>query len=93
MSETQHQPKFTLGDYMRKARESAHLSSEVMAAELGVSRQTVTNYERGHTEPTKSRLRLWARVTGVDPEWLERGRSVRTRGLAEEFSRSVMVAA
>lgn len=70
MTDTLTPPTFTLGDYMRKARESAGLSSEGMAEQLGVSRNTVTNYERDNTEPTFTRLRLWARITGVDLEWL-----------------------
>ena len=64
-------PTFTIADRMRKARQHAGLSVEVMAAELGISRNTVTNYESGRSVPTDARLNLWSRVTGVPVDWLK----------------------
>ena len=49
--ETNRIPTWTLGDCLRKARTEAHVSTEGLAAELGVSRNTITNYETGKTIP------------------------------------------
>lgn len=63
---------FTLGDRLRKAREYAGLSSIEIAKELGVSRNTVTNYERhpGKRGVPHAVVRVWADITGVDLDWL-----------------------
>jgi HTH-type transcriptional regulator, cell division transcriptional repressor len=63
-------PVFTLGDRLTKAREIAGLSQLDMANALALSRNTVINYENGHTAPTKRKLAAWAAVTGVRVEWL-----------------------
>jgi len=41
----------------RRLRERTKLSQELVASELGVTRQTVTNYESGKTRPEPSRER------------------------------------
>lgn len=66
-------PEWTFADRLIKARTLAGYSQVEMAERLGVSRASVVNYEQGHTTPTRSRLRLWAERTGVDPGWLETG--------------------
>ena len=63
-------PEFTVGDYLRKAREHAGLDQLELAADLGVSRQTVTNYEKGYVTPRKSTVMAWAMRTGVPVEWI-----------------------
>jgi transcriptional regulator with XRE-family HTH domain len=63
-------PRFTLGDRMRKALDVADVSNQRMAAELGVSRNTVSNYMRGRAVPRLAMLRVWAEVTDVPLEWL-----------------------
>lgn len=59
-------PQFGPKDRMRLAREIAGLTSQEMAARLDVTRNTVTNYEKGHTTPTKATRIAWAMTTGVD---------------------------
>jgi len=67
-------PAFTAGDRLRKARELAGLDQEAFAEMLGVSRGTVSNYERSATEHRKPIvLRAWAAATNVSQEWLETG--------------------
>lgn len=56
---------FTLGDRLRKARRSAGLSSADLAERIGVSRNTVSNYENGRVKPRRAALRRWAEVTGL----------------------------
>lgn len=67
-------PEFTLGDRLRKARELMGMDQAPFAEHIGVSRGTVSNYERGLTEHYKPIvLRAWALASGVPLEWLESG--------------------
>lgn len=70
-------PAWTIGDYLRKAREHAGLEQTELASDLGISRQTVTNYERGHVQPRKAVVMAWAMRTGVPVEWILNGESPR----------------
>lgn len=63
-------PPWTMGDKLRKAREESGLEQTELARELGISRGTVTNYERGHVTPRKAVVMAWAMRTGVPAEWL-----------------------
>jgi transcriptional regulator with XRE-family HTH domain len=64
---------------MWKARRDAGLGSAAMAELIGVSPNTVTNYETGRTSPPPSTVHMWAQVTGVDLAWLTGGATVRRR--------------
>lgn len=66
-------PTWDIRDRLRKARETAGLEQSELATVMGVSRQTVSNYEKGHVQPRRSGLRLWAMATGVPVEWIETG--------------------
>lgn len=66
-------PQFTLGDRLRKAREQAGVGVDEFASEIGVSRNTVTNYEKDHVKPRKIVMKAWALRTGVPIFWLETG--------------------
>lgn len=66
-------PEWTMGDRLRKAREELELGQREFAERIGVSKQTVTNAEKGHREVRKITLNAWALVTGVPLEWLETG--------------------
>lgn len=63
-------PAWTLADRLRKARDHAHLSQEELAAEIGISRASVSGYEAGYREPPRPVLVVWAMVCHVDLEWL-----------------------
>lgn len=69
-------PTWTLGDRLAKARDCAGLTNHEMADALGVSRNTVTNWETGHTQPKRYAVEAWARITGVDLDWLVGGERV-----------------
>jgi len=64
-------PAWHIGDFLRKARENAGLEQAQLAVDLGISRRTVTNYERGHVKPRRAVLMAWAMRTGVPVWWLE----------------------
>ena len=70
MSQSTITPTWTTGDRLRKARELAGISSIEMAEHLGVSRNTVTNYEHDNTRPPLMAIRAYAAETGVPIEWL-----------------------
>lgn len=65
-------PTWTRADRLRKAREAAGYRPSQMADIMGVTRQTVTRWERG-AKMTKASVQLWAHVTNVPAEWLETG--------------------
>lgn len=66
-------PQWSLGDRLRKARESAGLNQAELAERLGVARMTVSRSESGSTEPMRVVVRAWALATGVPLMWLETG--------------------
>lgn len=66
-------PQFNLADRLRKAREITGLDQAEFADELGVSRGTVSNNERGTVAPRQIVLKAWALRTGVPLKWLETG--------------------
>lgn len=73
-------PQWHVGDFLRKARESAGLDQAELAAALGISRATVTNYERNKVKPRRAVVMAWAMRTGVPFEWLQGQESPRQGG-------------
>ncbi|WP_076676454.1 helix-turn-helix transcriptional regulator [Microbacterium sp. ru370.1] len=71
--DARRRPTFDLRHRLVLAREVAEMEQAQVAEALGVSRQTVSNYERGFTQPRRATVLAWAMATGVDTEWLERG--------------------
>lgn len=77
-TEDRRYPSFGKGDRLRKARTMLGPDMDVRAfAELlGVSKNTITNYELERTPAEKMRpvvLMAWALATGVDVEWIRTG--------------------
>lgn len=71
-------PAFTIGDRLRKARTllGPDMDAHAFADLIGVSRNTVTNYELERTAPNRMKpvvLAAWAMATGVDLNWLKNG--------------------
>ena len=66
-------PTWTLADRMRKAREAAGFDQSALARSLGISRNSVSNYETGRTHPHQPVRELWAQRCGVPYEWLTGG--------------------
>ena len=63
-------PQWTLGDRMRKARETAGLKQTDMAEDLGIGRSSIINYESGRAQPPRPVLVAWALRCAVPYEWL-----------------------
>lgn len=65
---------------LKAARLMADLEQADIAAAIGVARQTVSNWERGVSEPSATFFVRWAAATGQPLEWLAEGVSVRPEG-------------
>ena len=76
----QHIPPSVLRHRLRDAREWRGLEQIDLAIELGIGRSTVSNYERGITEPGKLVVNAWAVITNTDVEWLKTGETGGTHG-------------
>lgn len=75
-------PEWTMPDRLRKAREHAGLEQAELAHDMGVSRNTVNNYERGRTTPRRPVILAWAIRCGVPVEWLWTGQADADDGTA-----------
>ena len=63
----------TLGRRIQEARKAAGLSQESLGERLGVSRQAVSKWESGVSDPSTSNLLALAKLYGVSAEDLLRG--------------------
>ena len=59
-----------LSEKICTCRKKQGLSQEKLAERLGVSRQAVSKWETGESEPEIGKLRLLARTFGVSVDWL-----------------------
>ena len=66
-------PHFQMRHRLDLALETADVSIQEMSAELGVHRNTVSNYLSGRTLPPTSAVKVWALRCGVPYEWLRTG--------------------
>jgi transcriptional regulator with XRE-family HTH domain len=76
----------TLGGRILHAREAAGLDIKEIAARLGVSAKTVTNWESDRAEPRSNKLSTLAGLLGVSPTWLLAGRGASPREAVESGS-------
>lgn len=67
-------PEWTPADRLRKARLHKRLTQAELADRIGVSENTIGNYETGQTTNLRRIvLKQWALATGVPVEWLQWG--------------------
>lgn len=67
-------PTWSLQDRLRKARQHAQLEQDELAERIGVSPNTISNYETGRTtRHQRVVLRQWALATGVPLAWIIEG--------------------
>ena len=57
----------SLGEVLRAHRERCKMTQELVAEKLGVSRQAVSKWEQGKSEPSTTNLVKLAGLYGVDP--------------------------
>lgn len=65
--------EFGIADRLRVAREDAGYDQRRFEEVTGISRGTISNYERGITRPRRLQLAAWALATGFNRDWLETG--------------------
>ena len=70
----------TLGERIALARKQAGLSQEQLGEQLGVSRQAVSKWESGQTNPDVAYIAELCRLFGVSSDWLLLGREERQAG-------------
>ena len=61
-----------LGEVIKAHREDCRMTQEFVAESLGVSRQAVSKWERGTSEPSTSNLFALAKLFGTEAEELLR---------------------
>ena len=69
-SPAQTQVRKSLGEAIRDHRTALNLTQEYVAEQLGVSRQAVSKWENGTSDPSTSNLFALARLFGVPVEEL-----------------------
>ena len=62
----------SLGEALKEHRTRCHMTQEFVAEHLGVSRQAVSKWENGTSDPSTSNLLALARLYGINPEELLR---------------------
>jgi len=65
--------ELSLGDRLRFARQHAGLEQTQLAELLGLSRQSISNYERDIRTPNAATVLAWSIHTQTTVESLERG--------------------
>jgi transcriptional regulator with XRE-family HTH domain len=69
---------WTVSDRFKRARILAGLDQAAVARALGVSRQAISSWEQGHTEPSASSFVRLARLTGQPLDWFADGVNAET---------------
>ena len=64
--------KRTLGEILKEHRTRCHMTQEYVAESLGVSRQAVSKWENGTSDPSTSNFFALAKLYGVSVEELLR---------------------
>ena len=62
----------SLGEAIREHRIRCNMTQELVAERLGVSRQAVSKWENGTSDPSTSNLLALAKLFGISPEELLR---------------------
>ena len=62
--------KLTLGENIKKRRQECNMTQEFVAEALGVSRQSVSKWESGASDPSTSNLIALAKLLKTDPREL-----------------------
>ena len=60
-------------DRLKKLRKAEKLTQQEFADKLGIKRSTISNYDIGRSEPSKSVISLICRTFSVSETWLRTG--------------------
>ncbi len=72
MREEKQTTKVSLGEAIKANRLRCQMTQEFVAETIGVSRQAVSKWERGSSDPSTSNLIALAKLFGISPEELLR---------------------
>lgn len=70
--EEKREVRQTLGEALKAQRQHCQMTQEFVAESLGVSRQAVSKWENGSSDPSTSNLLALARLYGISAEELLR---------------------
>lgn len=70
LSPQQEEIRKTLGETLKELRTERNMTQEFVAENLGVSRQAVSKWENGTSEPSTTNLIAIAKLYGIEPEEL-----------------------
>ena len=70
VSPQQEEIRKTLGETLKELRTERNMTQEFVAESLGVSRQAVSKWENGTSEPSTTNLIAIAKLYGIEPEEL-----------------------
>ena len=73
----------TLGQRISLYRKKLNISQEELGARLGVSRQAVSKWESGRSDPSTTNLIALAKLFGIEPEELLRAAEVKDESETE----------
>lgn len=68
-------PEWSLGDRLRKARNTTGMTVKQFAAHIGISPKSVNNAEGDKHAVRKIVLNAWSLGTGISVDWLETGQT------------------
>lgn len=63
----------SIGERIKQARQQKRHSQKELAASMGVTQATISQWENGDYAPERSKMALLAKVLSVTPIWLEFG--------------------
>lgn len=68
-----HVPPIEVKHRLRIAREFAGLEQDQLAEAIGVSRNTISNAEKGRVRARDITINAWALACGVPRDWIKNG--------------------
>ena len=60
----------TIGDRIKKARESKGFTQSELAEKIGVAKSTIAGYEKGNREPDAVKINALAKALGVSGDYI-----------------------
>lgn len=66
------EPGVGLGEALRRRRQDSGMTQELVAEQLGVSRQAVSRWEKGEARPSSANIQALAGLYGITPAELLR---------------------
>ena len=73
----------SLGEMLKERRTAAKMTQEFVAETIGVSRQAVSKWESGRSDPSTTNLIALAKLFGIEPEELLRAAEVKDESETE----------